>query len=111
MPIRSAPDVDLGLGEPGLHLEDELEQVADERRIVEEVGHQAVDAAEVGGLGAGALDPALDDPLAADPLAEEGGRLDAVVHAAAAERVGHFQAGRARALSASRAWASSMAGG
>ena len=100
----------LGRGETGLHVEDELEQVADEGRIVEEIGHQAVDAAEVGGLGAGTLDPALDDPLAADPLVQEGHRLHPVVHPAAAQRVGHFQA-PSTALSTNRAWVSSMAGG
>ena len=60
-------------------------------RIVEEIGHQAVDAPQVGGLGAGAFDPALDQFLAADALAQQRGRLDAVVHPPAAERIGDLQ--------------------
>ena len=89
---------------------DELEQVADEGRIVEEIGHQAVDAAEVGRLVAGPFDPAFDQPLAADLLAEHGRRLDAVVHAAAAHGSGVFSRA-STVLSASRASISSIAGG
>ena len=71
--------------------QDEFEQVADEGRIVKKVGHQAIDAAQVGGLGAGPLDPALDEFLAADTLAEEGRGLHAIVHPPAAQRIGHFE--------------------
>ena len=103
--------LDLGLGEAEFHLQHELEQVADELRVVVEIQHQAVDAAQVGGLGAGAFDPAFDQQLAADLLAQQGRRLDAVVHPPAAERIGHLQLAPARSCRPAAQWVSSMAGG
>ncbi len=104
------PGVDLRPGELQLHRHGEAEQIADEGRIVEEVGHQAVDAPQVGGFGAGAFDPALDQFLAADPLVQHRDGLHAVEHAAGGQRIGHSSRA-STLLSASRAWASSTAGG
>ena len=50
--------------------------------------------AQVGRLGAGAFDPAFDELVAADALLEQRHRLDAVVHPAAAQRVGDLQLGQ-----------------
>ncbi len=44
------PGIDLGLGKRQLHLDDEIEQVANELRIVVEIEHQVVDAPQVGRL-------------------------------------------------------------
>ncbi len=58
----------LGGGKVQLHGEHELEQPLHEVGVVVEVEHQVVDAAQVGGLGARAFDPALDQLAFADTL-------------------------------------------
>ena len=70
----------LGFGKLEFHVADEGEQVADERLIVVKVEHEGVDATKVGGLGAGALDPAFDNLVAADGSGELFDSEDAIVH-------------------------------
>jgi hypothetical protein len=68
-----------------------MTQVMHEGGIIEKIEHERVDAAQIGGFGAGAFDPAFDEQLAADALAEKLDGLDAIVHSAAAEGIGDFQ--------------------
>ena len=75
-------------GEAEFQVDDEGEEVADKSGVIEEIEHDGIDAAEVGGLGHGTFDPAFDELLAAEALAEEVQGVDAVVHAPAAQGVG-----------------------
>ncbi|MPN52288.1 hypothetical protein SDC9_199944 [bioreactor metagenome] len=86
------PGADLFCREPKLHLHDKLEQIADESRVVEEIGHQRIDSAQIRCFSDGAFHPAFNDLFRADLLFEQFQCLNAIVHPSATERGWHFQA-------------------
>src|ERR1017187_3469712 len=82
---------DLHAREAGPRAQDELEQVAHELRVVEKIDHEAVDSTQVGRLGAGAFDPALDEPVGANSPPQQLDAVNAILHAAAAHRIRRLQ--------------------
>ena len=83
--------LDLGPGEGDLHRHDELEQLVHEVRVVVEVEHQGVQAAEVGRHGTRAFHPALDDERSARLLLQQRDGLDPVAHPARGGHVGQLE--------------------
>ena len=71
----------LRCGELQFQRQHEVEQPLDKVRVIVEVQHQVVDAAQVGSLGAGAFDPALDQLALAAALLQSSDHGQAVSHA------------------------------
>jgi hypothetical protein len=94
--VAHADQVGAGLhlraGEAQRHGDDEGQQVADKGRVVEEIQHEGVEAAQIGAHGAGAFYPPLDQLLAAHALAKQAHGLHAVAHARGDGGIGQRQA-------------------
>lgn len=74
-----------------LHVQDELEEIANENRIVVEIEHKTVDAAQVGCFRTGPFDPSLDGQSSTHLVAETGHAQDPVVHASSTQGIGPLQ--------------------
>lgn len=85
--------IDLNFGEAKFQIDYEFEQIAHECRIIVEIEHEGVDAAQIGAFGTGTFDPTLDDQISADPFAEQSDGLNPIVHPAAAEWIRRTQGG------------------
>ena len=83
--------VQLGLGKPQSHFEDEIEQPADKIRVVVKVEHQRVDAPQVGRFRTGAFDPAFDQLVAAHLFFQQTHAAHAIQHPALGTRVRNLQ--------------------
>ena len=81
----------LGAGEIDFHPDNPVHQVADKVGFSRRLEEDVVNPAEVGGLGEGALDPALNRDGVPDLFAVELDGGEAVGHSSAALRVGFLQ--------------------
>ena len=91
MPITSAPASTWALRKTHSHFEDKIEKVAHKHRIVIEIEHERVDAAQIRRRAAGAFHPAFYNLVVAHALLQQSDGLDAIVHAPSAQGIGDLQ--------------------
>ncbi len=89
MPIVSAPALTCADSVRDSHLRGEVHQVVDEGRVVDDVGHDPVEATQLLGEGQRSFDPAHDRNVTAQFAFADLDRPDSVLHAAFALRVWH----------------------
>ena len=98
MPGRQRPStpprLPSALWQSAVHLNDEVQKVANKYGIISEIEHQSVDAAKIGGLAAWTFNPSFDNSLSRDSFLQQSCGVHSVVHPASAQRDQGLSVGR-----------------